>query len=136
MNGQRGTALAEFAIVWPVLLLVALGSIELAVWSAEAGAARSAALAGARAGAVAGAGAPVAQAVTQTLLRSALAGTRARGWCPARRGRPPAVWVCAIDVGDAVEVVVGGGVPALVPLVPGGRLPLHADARVPKETFR
>jgi hypothetical protein len=37
----------------------------------------------------------------------------------------------------AVEVRVGGSVPALVPLVPGGRgLPVAADAKLARERFR
>lgn len=135
MSGQRGTALAEFAAVWPVLLLAALGAIELALWSAEASAARASALAGARAGAAAGAGAPVAQGVTLAALSPFLAGVRPAAWCPGAATAAPPVWVCAQDAGPAIRVQVGGGVPALVPLLPGRGLPLHADARVAKEVF-
>ena len=135
MNRQLGTALAEFAITWPVLLLTVLGAVEVATWSAEAAAARSAALAGAHAGAVAGATPAAAQAVTIAVLGPALIGTRPRSWCPGQ-GSPPPVWVCATDGGAAMEVVVGGSVPALVPIVPGhSGLPISADARTPKEVF-
>jgi hypothetical protein len=136
-GGQRGTALAEFAVAWPVLLLAVLGAIELSVWSAEAFAARSAALSGARAGAVAGGGAAIAQAVALTALRPSLAGAPLTGWCPQpSRPPPPGVWVCGRDLGGAIEVLVGGAVPALVPLVPGrSGLPLAADVAVPKAVF-
>lgn len=135
MRRQRGTALAEFAVTWPVLLLTVLGAVEFATWSAEAAAARSAALAGAHAGGVAGATPAAAQAVAVAALRPSLIGTSPRPWCPGQ-GVQPAVWVCATDLGVAMQVVVGGRVPALVPIVPGrGGLPISGDARMPKEIF-
>lgn len=133
MTPQRGTALVEFALVWPALLLAALGSVELAVWSAEAAGARSAALSGARAGAATGSSAAAAQSVAISALSSVVAGTAVSGWCGG--GTAPAVWVCATDLGSAMQVTVGGAVPALVPLVPGAGLPLHAIAVVPKESY-
>jgi Flp pilus assembly protein TadG len=138
VRAQRGTALAEFALAWPVLLLAVLGAVELSIWSAEAFAARSAALSGARAGAVAGGGAAVAQTVAISALRPSLAGAPLTGWCPHAQAAPPAgVWVCGSDLGAAIEVRVGGSVPALVPLVAGGAgLPLAADVAIPKVTFR
>jgi len=134
---SRGQALAEFALGWPVLLLAVLCAIEVGIWSAEAFAARAAALSGARAGAVAGGGAGTALTVTLAALRPSLAGAKATAWCPETGTPPPAgVWVCARDRGAAIEVVVGGSVPALVPLLPGSTgLPLHADATMPKATF-
>lgn len=133
MRRQRATALVEFALVWPVLLLSTLGATELAVWSGEASGARSAALAGAQAGAGAGGGAGVAQTVATHVLSSVVTGSTVTAWCGG--GTPPPVWVCATDLGSAVEVTVGGSVPALVPLLGRSGLPLHADARVPKEVF-
>ena len=133
MRRQRATALVEFALVWPLLLLATLGATELAIWSAEAAGARSAALAGARAGAVTGSSAATAQAVAVRVLSSVVAGTTVSAWCGG--GRPPRVWVCANDLGSAMEVTVGGSVPALVPLPVSAGLPVHADARVPKESF-
>jgi len=137
VRNQRGTALAEFALAWPVLLLAVLGAVELSIWSAEAFAARSAALSGARAGAVAGGSAAGAQAVAIAALRPSLAGAALTGWCPQAQDPPPAgAWVCGTDLGGAIEVRVGGTVPALVPLVPGGAgLPLRADVAIPKATF-
>src|SRR4029077_6633293 len=55
-GGERGTALMEFALAWPIVLLLVLGAVEMAVWGSESASAREAALAGARAGTVAGAG--------------------------------------------------------------------------------
>ena len=136
-SGQHATALVEFALAWPLLLLAVLGAVELSIWSAEAFAARSAAVSGARAGAVAGGGAAIAQAVAMAALRPSVAGAPVTGWCPSPPRRPPAgVWVCGRDLGSTIEVLVGGTVPALVPMLPGaGGLPLAADASIPKAVF-
>jgi len=53
MRRANGSALLEFAIVWPVALLLVAGSVQLAVWGSEAYSARQAALAGARTGSAA-----------------------------------------------------------------------------------
>lgn len=130
-----GAAILEFALAWPLALLLALGCVELAVWGAESFAARSAALAGARAASVAGASPRIAVLVTMRVLSPSLIGVQAGAWCPGQRGAPPAVWVCATDLGSAVEVDVGGLVPALVPVGMGQGLPLHAHVAIQKETF-
>ena len=89
MSQQRGTALAEFALAWPILLLAVLGAVQLSIWSGEAFAARSAAVSGARAGAVAGGSAAVAQEVAIAALRPSLAGAAVTSWCPGRQTSPP-----------------------------------------------
>ena len=132
---MRGAAIVEFALAWPVALLLILGCVELAVWSAETFAARSAALAGARAASVPGAGPDVAAAVTISTLRPSLVGVVATIWCPGERGAPVGVWVCATDLGSAIRVEVGGEVPALVPVVSTGGLPVHAQVELQKETY-
>ena len=134
-RSQPGAAILEFALVWPVALLMALGCVELSVWGAESFAARSAALAGARAAAVAGASPRIAQIVTMRVLAPSLVGVHAGAWCPGQVGPAPVVWVCATDHGSAVQVDVGGSVPALVPIGPGQGLPLHAHAEIHKEAF-
>ena len=135
-RAQGATALVEFALAWPVALLIVLATVEAAVWAAEAYTVRAASLAGARAGSVAGGGAAVASRVALRALSAGLLGVAPPAWCPGGRSAPPPVWVCAIDLGDAVEVEVGGVAPALVPLAPGmGGLPLHARVVVPKEQF-
>jgi Flp pilus assembly protein TadG len=132
---EQGTALVEFALAWPIVLLLVLGAVELAVWESEAAAARYAAVAGARAGTAAGAGAVVASAVTLRVISASLVGTTASQWCPTDARPAPAVWVCATDTGAAVQVDVGGSVPSLVPLVAGGGLPVRAHAQLRKEAF-
>ncbi|MGH7777018.1 MAG: TadE/TadG family type IV pilus assembly protein [Candidatus Dormibacterales bacterium] len=132
---SRGQALVEFAVAWPVALLLVLGCVQLGVFAAESQAAREAALGGARAGTAVGSAAGSAGPVAVAALQPWLPGTRVGLWCPGSPGRPQ-VWVCVREATTSVEVSVGGRVPALVPLVPGGGLPLSADARLDRERFR
>jgi Flp pilus assembly protein TadG len=125
----------EFALVWPIALLLVLGCVELAIWGAEAYAVRAAALAGARAGSVAGASPDIAARLAQRALAPSLVGASASVWCPGTTAQPDGVWVCATDLGSAIEVDVGGTVPALVPIVISAGLPVHAHAVIQKETF-
>ncbi|HEY8812767.1 MAG TPA: TadE/TadG family type IV pilus assembly protein [Candidatus Dormibacteraeota bacterium] len=137
MLRNRGSALLEFAIAWPVALLLVVGSVQLAVWGSEAFAAKQAALAGARAGTSAGGTAALARAAAIASLRPVLVGTTAGAWCPSSAGAPPPVWVCVTWSAATVEVRVGGSAPALLPLLPGsGGLPLGADVALARETFR
>ncbi len=134
-GSKRGAALLEFALAWPVALLLALGCVELAVWGEESFAARSAALAGARAATAAGSSAQVATFVTMRVLAPSLVGARPTEWCPAEGGAAPSVWVCSADLGSAVQVEVGGSVPAVVPIGMRQGLPIHALVVIQKETF-
>ena len=135
VRSQWGAAILEFALAWPVALLLALGCVELAVWGAESYAARSAALAGARAASVAGSSPRIAALVTVRALSPSLVGVQAGDWCPGQGGEAPPVWVCAKDVGSAMQVEVGGFVPALVPVGLGQGLPVRARVEIQKETF-
>jgi hypothetical protein len=134
-GSARGAAILEFALSWPVALLLALGCVELAVWSVESFAVRSAALAGARAAAVAGASTQMATLVTIRALSPSLVGVQAGAWCPGQSGAVPPVWVCAADLGSTVQVDIGGSVPALVPVGLGQGLPVHAHVEMQKEIF-
>ena len=135
MRFQAGAALVEFALVWPIALLIVLATVETAVWSVEAYAARAASLAGARAGAMAGGTPSAAAEVARRTLSSSLVGVAAVIWCPGGQRPAPPVWVCAVDLGTGVEVDIGGAAPALVPLVAGGGIPLQAHVILRKETF-
>ena len=134
-GSRRGAAILEFALAWPVALLLALGCVELAVWSVESFAARSAALAGARAAVVAGSTPQIAALVTIRALSPSLVGVQAGAWCPGQGGDAPPVWVCAMDLGPAIQIDVGGSVPSLVPVGLGNGLPLHAHIEMQKEAF-
>ena len=137
MRRAGGSALLEFAIVWPVAMLLVAGSVQLAVWSSEAYAARQAALAGARAGSAADGTVAVAEEKALNLLQPALVGTSAGPWCPGGRRPAPPVWVCSNVTATRSEVRIGGAVPALVPLLPGlGGLPLVGDVALARELFR
>jgi hypothetical protein len=125
----------EFALAWPVVLLLVLGAVEITVWESESASAREAALAGARAGSVAGAGIDDAVGVTLRVMLSSLVGVSASEWCLGETRPAPALWVCATDLGAALEIDVGGSVPSLVPLVPGRGLPIRAHAVLEKERF-
>jgi hypothetical protein len=122
-------------LAWPIALMLALGSVETAVWGSEAYAARSAALAGARAAAAAGGTPALAVEVTQRILSPSLVGVSSSAWCPGGPQPSPALWVCARDLGDAIQVEIGGVVPAIVPLVGADGLPLNARVAVQKEVF-
>lgn len=132
---MRGTALMEFALAWPAALLLVLGAVEAAVWGSEAFAARSAALAGAQAGAVAGATPAVAAGVALRALAPSLVGVAASAWCPGESRPTPPIWVCARDLGAAIQVDIGGVVPSIVPMVHSSGLPLEAHVVVQKEAF-
>jgi Flp pilus assembly protein TadG len=132
---MRGTALLEFALAWPIALLLALGCVELALWAVESDAARNAALAGARAAAVSGADPRAGEQVALRAMGPSLAGASAVAWCPGSLPPPPRVWVCVRDLTSAVEVIVGGSVPALVPVLGSQGLPLRADVVLSKERF-
>ncbi|TMB47674.1 MAG: pilus assembly protein [Chloroflexi bacterium] len=134
MSSRRGSALMEFALTWPVALLLVLGCVQLAIWATEAFAARSAALAGARAATIAGARPGIAAVVAVRALGPSLPGTAVGAWCPGQGGGAPDVRVCAKEVGVSVEVTVGGSVSSLVPILPSG-LPLRAHVVLPKESF-
>jgi hypothetical protein len=115
--------------------MLALGCVELAVWGEESFAARSAAIAGARAATAAGSSAQSATVVAMRILAPSLIGARPAEWCPTQGGASPPVWVCSVDLGSAVEVEVGGSVPALVPIGMQQGLPLHAHVVLQKEAF-
>jgi Flp pilus assembly protein TadG len=135
LRRQVAAALVEFALAWPIALLIVFATVEAAVWAAETYGARAASLAGARAGSISGGTSEVAATVTRQSLSPALVGVQPSVWCPGLTPRAPEVWVCAIDLGDAIEVDVGGSAPALVPFLPGTGLPLHAHVVMQKEVF-
>ncbi len=133
--GKRGTTLMEFALAWPIVLLLVLGAVQVAVWESESAAAHDAALAGARAGAVVGAGVETAVRVAIRAMSASLVGVTASEWCPRESAPAPVLWVCARDLGAALQVDVGGSVPPVVPVVPGNGIPIRAHVVLGKEGF-
>lgn len=137
MSRQRGSVLVEFALVWPLVLLTTLASVQVALWGSAAFAARAAALAGARVGAAAGGSPAAAFAAAAPVLRAAMPQTSISAWCPGQPLRPQGVRVCAVSHPAGFEVEIGGTLPGLVPLVPGGQGPgIHADVALPYERFQ
>jgi len=136
---QAGSALTEFALAWPIILLLVLAAIQVAVYGVESYSAREAALAGTRVGAERGATLALAQQAALRTLRPALPGGAESAWCPPvlGPGSPPrGVWVCASSRGADVEVRIGGEVPAVVPLpIVTATLPIAADAHLAREVF-
>ncbi len=98
----------EFALAWPIVLLLVLGAVQLALWASESAAARGAALAGARAGTVAGAGTDMAARVTLNSLTPALVGAGAAIWCPADSGRQPMLWISAGEEAERTSACRAG----------------------------
>lgn len=136
MRRQQGSTLTEFALAWPVILLLVLAAIQVAVFGVETYTARAAAILGARIGSEAGGGIGPAASAAVRSLAPALAGAGAAQWCPGSTATAPRwVWVCARDDGRLIEVEVGGQVPAVVPLPVAPTLPIGADARIAKEVF-
>lgn len=136
---QGGSALTEFALAWPLIVLLVLAAVQIAVYGVESYTAREAALVGTRVGAERGVTLDVAQAAALRALRPALAGAAESAWCPPATGPgspPRGVWVCASSTGTDVELRVGGGVPAVVPLpIIATTLPISADAHLAREVF-
>ncbi len=132
----RGAALVEFALAWPVTLLLVLGCVQLALWASETLAARSAAPAGARAATAAGASTTAGTLVAVRVLAAAVPGVSVAAWCPGDSRPRPDVFVCATDHGTSIEVRIDGTAPSLVPIAAASGLHLHADVSLDKEVFR
>jgi hypothetical protein len=135
-RSQQGSTLLEFALAWPIVVILVLGSVQLGVWAAEAHAVRAAALAGAQSGSTRSGTTEGAAEVALSILRPSLVGAAAARWCPEAAGPPPApVWVCASSSSLEARVRIGGTVPALAPMVFVGGLPVGADVRLQREVF-
>jgi Flp pilus assembly protein TadG len=133
---QHGSALTEFALAWPIILLLVLAAIQIAVYGVEAYAAREAALSGARVGSERGATTGLAADTALSALRPALAGADAEAWCPGSAAAQPRwVWVCASESAAGIQVQVGGSVPAIVPLPVAAALPVGSTALLAREVF-
>lgn len=120
-TGERGSALLETALTFPVLLLVALGLVQFALWAHAENVATDAAIYGARQAAEAGGSLSAAVATTRALVQSGLGGY-ASGF-----------QVRGEDTGATVVMDVWGSVPLLLPGLPTSALPVQAEGRTPKE---
>lgn len=104
LKGDRGSAVVEFALVTPLLLLVALAVLQITLALHVRSTLTAAAAEGARAGALADAGLGVAEARTRDVLRDALGGDAAQDIVATRIRR---------DGTELVAVRVTGRLPLL-----------------------
>lgn len=109
LREDRGSAVVEFALVTPLLLLVALAVLQVTLALHVRATLTAAAAEGARAGALAGSGLRVAEARTRDVLASALGGDAAQDVRAART---------RVDGVDVVRVQVTARLPLLGTLGP------------------
>lgn len=121
---SRGSALIETAIAFPVLLIVALGLVQFAIFVHAQLVVTGAAQDGARVAAVEDRGLSEGITHTQTLLQAGL-GDHANG-----------VVVRGIADDAAVAIEAEGQLRTIIPWIEETSLPLHARSVVSKERFR
>lgn len=109
LRGDRGSAVVEFALVTPLLVLIALGVLQVTLALHVRSTLTAAAAEGARAGALAGAGLGLAESRTRDVLADALGGDAAED-IVATRAR--------LDGVDVVRVRVTARLPLLGTLGP------------------
>ncbi len=122
--GLRGGALIETALAFPVLLIVALGLVQFAIFVHAQLVVAGAAQDGARVAASEDRGLAEGITRTQVLLQAGI-GEHANG-----------VEVRGSADDDAVAVEVEGRIRTIIPWVVETSLPLHARSVVSKERFR
>lgn len=121
---EDGAVMMETAIAFPLLLLVALGLLQFALFYHAENVVMAAAQDGARVAAAEDRAAADGVAHAQALLRAGLGQTAED------------VSVVGRDGTDAVAVEVAGRLRPILPWLGDGTLPLHARAVVHKEGFR
>jgi hypothetical protein len=149
MEGARGQATVEFAMVIGVFLLLLLGGVSASLYTVERGAAVTAVTAGARVAAGAAPGDPntpnveAAAAEVAKLARPGLFGTRINQLPGGASCRPPAalpngqVDVCAhLDQDGLVDVELKGRPANPVPTAFGFDWTLDVGAEIEPVTFK
>lgn len=123
-RGERGQALVETAIAFPLLLIVALGLVQFALFYHAQNVVTGAVQEGAR----------VAAAEDRTLADGV---AHAEALLRAGLGRNAGdIAVRGIDGGDAVAIEARGRLRTIIPWVADATLPLWARAVISKEAFR
>lgn len=128
-NGSRwrwtsGEAIAEAALVFPLLIMVALGLVQFTLFVHAENVVTGAVQDGARVAAEADRSLQDGVGDTQTILQAGLGPTASR------------ITVQGSDDGEVVTIAASGGLPTIIPWVATVTLPLHAQASVSKEQFR
>ena len=124
LSDERGAAMVETAIAFPLLLIVALGLVQFALYAHAQNVVVGAAQDGARVAAAEDRDLDAGLAHAQALLRAGL-GQSAQ-----------AVTVHGFDGGEVVVVETQGRLRLIIPWVGDASLPLHARAVMSKERFR
>lgn len=109
LREDRGSAVVEFALVTPLLLLVALAVLQVTLALHVRSTLTAAAAEGARAGALAGSGVGVAETRTRAVLADALGGDAAQDVAASRT---------RLDGVEVIRVRVTGRLPLLGTLGP------------------
>jgi Flp pilus assembly protein TadG len=123
-RGERGQAVAEAVIAFPLLLIAMVGLVQLALFAHAQHVVAGAVQDGARVAAAADGTVDQGVAHADALVRAGL-------------GRAAAeVALEGLDGGDAVAVEARGRLRAVIPWVADATLPLWARAVVSKERFR
>jgi Flp pilus assembly protein TadG len=122
-RSQRGQSLVETALAFPLLLTVALGVIQFALYAHAENVATGAAQEGARVAAAEDGSLAVGVARTESILQAGLGGNAAN------------ISVRASGNADSVSITVRGRLSVLIPWVRGASLPLSARASMTKEQF-
>ena len=123
-RGERGQAMVEAALVFPLLLMVAVGLVQLALFYHAPAVTTGAAQDGARVAAAADTTVEDGLARARVLLQAGLGATG------------QSMDVEGIDLGDAVVFRIQGRLRTVIPWVADATLPLGAQAVISKERFR
>ncbi len=123
-RGERGQAVVEAALAFPLLLMVAVGLVQFALFYHAQSVTTGAAQDGARVAAAADTTVDDGIARARVLLQAGL-GATGQG-----------IEIEGVDLGDAVVVRVQGRLRTVIPWVADSTLPLGAQAVVSKERFR
>lgn len=121
---ETGQAMLEAAVVFPLLVLVAVALVQFALFYHARAVVTGAAQDGARVAAAVDATVADGVARSLTLLRAGLGPTAEK------------VEVQGADLGDAIVVRVEGRLPTIIPWVADASLPLSAQVVMSKERFR
>ena len=121
---ERGQAMVEMALVFPLLLLVAVGLMQFALFYHAQNVVVGAVQDGARVAAAEDRSVDEGLAHAQALLRAGLGPSAS------------AVSVQGMDAGDVVVVEAQGRLRMIIPWLGDASLPLHARAMLSKERFR
>ena len=121
---EKGQALVEAAIAFPILLLVALALVQFALYYQAESVVTGAAQDGARAAAAEGSSVGEGVAHTESLLHAGLGRSASE------------VSVQGSDGGETVTVEAQGQLHLIIPWLGGANLPLRARSTQSKEKFR